>query len=125
MPERVTKEERMVSLLIEKAREAKEILYQSMQGNRLPEEDDYETVKVKRPKAQKDDKIKNQTRKKDGYGLAGEITEFKKAMDILKQILGHYNSVVPVMKRNADRVEEVQTDNRGALDKMYDTVFNN
>jgi len=45
--------------------------------------------------------------------------------DILKQILGHYNSVVPVMKRNADRVEEVQTDNRGALDKMYDTVFNN
>ncbi len=54
--------------------------------------------------------------------------------DILKQILGHYNSVVPVMKRNADRVEEVQTDNRGeldkkkevyrgALDKMYESVF--
>ena len=45
--------------------------------------------------------------------------------DVLKRILNHYDSVVPVMKRNADRVEEVQTDNRGALDKMYDTVFNN
>ena len=26
--------------------------------------------------------------------------------DTLKSILGHYNSVVPVMKRNADKVEE-------------------
>ena len=26
--------------------------------------------------------------------------------DTLRSILGHYNSVVPVMKRNADRVEE-------------------
>ena len=27
--------------------------------------------------------------------------------DVLKRILNHYDSVVPVMKRNADRVEEV------------------
>ena len=26
--------------------------------------------------------------------------------DTLKNILGHYNNVVPVMKRNADKVEE-------------------
>ena len=26
--------------------------------------------------------------------------------ETLKQILAHYNSVVPVMKRNADKVEE-------------------
>ena len=26
--------------------------------------------------------------------------------ETLKNILGHYNKVVPVMKRNADRVEE-------------------
>ena len=26
--------------------------------------------------------------------------------DTLKDILGHYNKVVPVMKRNADRAEE-------------------
>ena len=26
--------------------------------------------------------------------------------DTLKSILGHYNSVVPVMKRNADKAEE-------------------
>jgi len=79
MPERVTKEERIISLAIEKARSAKELLHQSLQGNRLPDEKDdrMEKVKVKRPKAEKADKIKNQTRKKDGYGLGGETTEFK------------------------------------------------
>ena len=45
--------------------------------------------------------------------------------EVLNRIAKHYDSVVPVMKRNADRVEEVQTDNRSALDKMYETVFNN
>ena len=45
--------------------------------------------------------------------------------DTLRKISHHYDSVVPVMKRNADRVEEAQTDNRSTLDKMYKTVFNN
>tara|TARA_B100000161_G_C33408361_1_gene349787 strand:+ start:111 stop:614 length:504 start_codon:yes stop_codon:yes gene_type:complete len=116
MPERVTKEERMVSLVIEKAREAKEILYQSMQGNRLPERDDYETVKVKRPKAQKADKIKNQTRKEDGYGLAGEITEFKKAMDILKQILESDYEDNPVLNR--ERYEKAQEEIESATKEL-------
>ena len=48
-----------------------------------------------------------------------------KNTDILNRICNHYDSVVPVMKRNADRVDEAQSDNRSTLDKMYETVFNN
>jgi len=33
MPERVTKEERLISMVIEKARKAKEILYASLKEN--------------------------------------------------------------------------------------------
>ena len=53
MPERVTKEERTVSLAIEKARKAKELLQQESVHERLPlDEPEMEKVKVKRPKAQ-------------------------------------------------------------------------
>ena len=45
--------------------------------------------------------------------------------EVLNRIAKHYDSVVPVMKRNADRVEEAQTDNRSALDMMYEKVLNN
>ena len=48
-----------------------------------------------------------------------------KNTDLLNRICNHYDSVVPVMKRNADRVDEAQSDNRSTLDKMYETVFNN
>ena len=44
--------------------------------------------------------------------------------DMLNRIASHYDGIVPVMKRNADRVEEAQTDNRSTLDKMYE-VFSN
>jgi|TARA_R100000030_G_scaffold98667_1_gene88868 hypothetical protein len=80
MPERVTQEERVISLAIEKARSAKELLSQSFNdNNRLPDEKDdrMEKVTIKRPKAEKADTIKNQTQKKEGYGLGGETTEFK------------------------------------------------
>lgn len=79
MPEKVTKEERQISMLIEKAREVKEMLYQSlMDNNRSPQEDDNEVVKVKRPKAENDKtKIENNTGTHSGYGLSGETTEFK------------------------------------------------
>jgi len=43
--------------------------------------------------------------------------------DVLKRIANHYDSVVPVMKRNADAVEESREDNRSPLDKMYESVF--
>tara|TARA_R100000664_G_C2754722_1_gene142352 strand:+ start:696 stop:905 length:210 start_codon:yes stop_codon:yes gene_type:complete len=48
---------------------------------------------------------------------------------ILNRIADHYDGVVPVMTRNANRVEkahmEVEEDNRSPLDKMYEKVFNN
>ena len=49
--------------------------------------------------------------------------------DILNRIATHYDGVVPVMTRNANRVEkaqmEVEEDKRRPLDKMYEKVFNN
>lgn len=102
MPQKVTKEERMVSLVIEKARDAKEILYQSMyDNNRSPAKDESEAVKVKRPKAEKADKISNETQKDSGYGLAGEVTEFKKAVLVLKNILESDYEDNPIWNKEA------------------------
>ena len=46
---------------------------------------------------------------------------------ILNRIADHYDGVVPVMTRNAKRVEkahiEVEEDNRSPLDKMYGSLF--
>ena len=75
MPEKVTREERIISMTIEKARKAKELLRESMEGNRLPDEKDdrMEKVKVKRPKAEKDKtKIENNDGTHSGYGKGGE-----------------------------------------------------
>ena len=65
MPEKVTREEKIVELAILKARETLEAL-------RDGEDTTLDIVKLKRPKAEKADKIKNQTQKKQGYGLAGD-----------------------------------------------------
>ena len=74
MPERVTPEERLISLAIEKARKAKELL-SDPNGLDFTEEEKLEMEKVKRPKAEKvTTKIPNQ--EKEGYGLAGQ--EIKK-----------------------------------------------
>ena len=47
--------------------------------------------------------------------------------ETLKRIANHYDGVVPVMTRNANRVEkahiEVEKDNRSPLDKMYEGLF--
>ena len=59
------------------------------------------------------------------YALDRITSAIEQNNEVLNRIAKHYDSVVPVMKRNADRVEEAQTDNRSALDKMYETVFNN
>lgn len=75
MPEKVTQEERMVSLAIEKARIAKEMLQEESTHERLPLKDESEQVKVKKPKNLQADKIQNQTAKDEGYGLAGEVTD--------------------------------------------------
>lgn len=88
MPERVTREERIISMVIEKAREAKEILYQSMyDNNRSPMEDDNEAVKVKRPTAENAKNLVPDNRPNDGYNLGGQMVEFKKAMTLLKQLI--------------------------------------
>lgn len=86
MPERVTREERQISLMIQKAREAKEMLYQSlMDNNRSPEDDDSEAVKLKRPKAEN---YNYKAESNDGpttlHAYAGEIT---KMVMLLKNIL--------------------------------------
>lgn len=88
MPQRVTREERIVSMVIEKAREAKELLYQSlMDNNRSPMDDDNEVFKIKRPSAETPKNLIPDNRPTDGYNLAGQMTEFKKAMIIVKHLI--------------------------------------
>ena len=47
--------------------------------------------------------------------------------EVLKRIANHYDGVVPVMTRNANRVEkaqmEVEEEPRSPLDKMYGQLF--
>lgn len=46
-----------------------------------------------------------------------------KNTDILNRICNHYDSVVPVMKKNQEMVASANEDNRSTLDKMYDGIF--
>lgn len=106
MPERVTKEERAVSLAIEKARDAKELLHQSLyDNNRLPDEKDdrVEKVKIKRPKAEKDKtKIENNDGTHSGYGKGGEETHFKKS-EIKKNYLREGETQPYLLQMNQSR----------------------
>ncbi len=47
--------------------------------------------------------------------------------EVLNRIANHYDGVVPVMTRNANRVEkahmEVEEEPRSPLDKMYEGLF--
>jgi len=102
MPERVTKEERIVSLAIEKARKAKEELSAKKRKNIEPTQvleidTDPEVEKIKRPKVQDASKITNQTQKKEGYGLAGESL---KKQDKPKRMVSFKNTTKDV--RSAD-----------------------
>jgi hypothetical protein len=76
MPERMTKQEAKVEQTIRALRITKELLEQDI--NVLPycldgKDGLGETVKVKKPKADKADKITNRTQKEQGFGLAGEV----------------------------------------------------
>jgi len=80
MPEKVTRQEKIISLAIEKARKAKEELSAKKRKNIEPTQvleidTDPEVEKIKRPKVQDASKITNQTQKKEGYGLAGETNK--------------------------------------------------
>jgi len=84
MPERVTREERTISLAIEKARNAKEQLALSLENNRNPSKDESEAVKLKRPKAEKDNtKFDSNDGPTTLHAYAGDIT---KAIMVLKNI---------------------------------------
>lgn len=86
MPERVTQQERQISLLIEKARKAKEILNDSVNdNNRSPMKDDAEEFKLKRPKAETyEPKFVSNDGPASNHAYAGEV--LKKAIAILKAI---------------------------------------
>ena len=43
--------------------------------------------------------------------------------DILKAILGHYNSVVPVMTRNAKRAEEMADEHEKGFAQQVKNIF--
>ena len=76
MPDRVTKEERQISLAIEKARKVKSMLTHKLHEE-VPTDEKYgepEEVKVKRPKAQKDTtKMKDHTHSKGTHSGYGKI----------------------------------------------------
>lgn len=80
MPEKMTEQEARISRAIRLVRKAKETIKLVGSSEEIPYDSEGEEVKVKRPKAEKDDKIKNQTQKKEGYGLAGEV--IGKAVDV-------------------------------------------
>jgi len=67
MPERVTREERKISLAIEKARDAKEELLLSLENNRSPLEKDkiMEKKKIKKTKTAKVTQYKTNTEGKE------------------------------------------------------------
>jgi hypothetical protein len=116
MPERVTPEERLISLAIEKARKAKELL-SDPNGLDFTEDEKLEMEKVKRPKAEKvTTKIPNQ--EKEGYGLAGQ--EIKKKFDIKEEIMFVSKYVADV----ADIIEEVATNFERYEPTIIPTLYN-
>ena len=94
MPEKVTRQEKIISLAIEKARKAKEELSAKQRKNIEPTQileidTDPEVEKIKRPKVQDASKITNQTQKKEGYGLAGESLKKATEEDKIEEMRVH------------------------------------
>ena len=79
MPEKVTKEEKLIELAIAKAKEVKTLLQEEGPDTLLSKEPLVgETMKVKRPnKNPKEETFENPVDKNTGYGLAGQINESK------------------------------------------------
>ena len=52
-------------------------------------------------------------------------SNLEQSNETLNSIADHYDGVVPVMTRNAKRVEKAHIDesNESTLDKMYGTIF--
>jgi len=139
MPERVTREERTVSLAIEKARSAKEELLASLNDNNrsdLEKDNIMDKVKVTRPKAEKDKSKKYSEGKHSGFGLgqnktAGQVTEFKKALDIFKESIRGYGydertgqgETNPILdKEQEEKVERLITQVNKDMTKLKDDL---
>lgn len=124
MPERVTKEEKLVSLAIEKARKTKEMLSQKDRENVestqvIPNEMKIEIEKVKRPKAQ-NVKVKNQTQKKEGYGLAGESLkkEYKLTDEDKKGYPYRFGYAIQIIKEIHNIIKD-----KSSIDDLTDKDF--
>jgi hypothetical protein len=127
MPERVTREERTISMAIEKARSAKEILYNSlMDNNRNPMEDKSEAVKVKRPKAEKDTtKFESNDGPTSLHAYAGDITKAIKVLKAVKESDYRTNPFLDEEQRmmlieEIDRTEEALSDIREQINNADD-----
>jgi len=121
MPERVSKEERIVSLAIEKARKAKEELSAKQRKNIEPTQvleidTDPEVEKIKRPKVQDASKITNQTQKKEGYGLAGESLKKADRVAEMKDALerGRLDNKATKYNKMKNQMQQI----RGMLDRL-------
>lgn len=119
MPERVTREERKISMAIEKARDAKEVLYHSiMDNNRSPMKDESEAVKLKRPKAEKDTtKFESNDGPTTLHAYAGE--EMKKAALIVKAVLESDYDTNPLLdSEDRKAVLDALDETREAIDTL-------
>lgn len=125
MPEKVTRQEKIISLAIQKARKAKEELSAKKRMNIEPTQvkevdTSVEEVKIKRPKVQDASKITNQTRKDEGYGLAGESLKKQESKTTLssllvgggpmKSLIGKTFSMDKLMERLGSRFGRVEQD---------------
>jgi hypothetical protein len=124
MPERVTKEERSISLAIEKARSAKEELLLSLENNRNPIRDESEHFKLKRPKAEKDTtKFESNDGPVSNSSYAGDMTKFSKIRKILKAILESDINDNPVWTRErAEKVTNKLEDAHEQLSKVLEDI---
>jgi len=116
MPEKMTKEEAIIAMAIKKARKAKSMLHESTQI--MPYDHEVEVVKIKRPKAQ-NVKIKNQTQKKEGYGLAGETLkkedDSKKSLQMERKIATYRKSLAGLKGSLTTLFEIIENDMKSSF----------
>tara|TARA_R110000737_G_scaffold208161_1_gene225971 strand:+ start:3677 stop:4207 length:531 start_codon:yes stop_codon:yes gene_type:complete len=123
MPERVTKEERQISLLIEKARDAKETLIMSLENNRNPVQDESEVFKLKRPKAENyEAKFVSNDGPATNHAYAGEMVKFSKIKKMLEDIIKSNPVWDEEAKEGIDNVYEKLNNAQAQLSKIMADV---
>ena len=123
MPERVTKEERQISLLIEKARDVKEILIMSLENNRNPVQDESEVFKLKRPKAENyEAKFVSNDGPATNHAYAGEMVKFSKIKKMLEDIIKSNPVWDEDSKEGMDNVYEKLNNAQAQLSKIMADV---